>query len=455
VKFDDFPMNATERRATAGLAAIFSVRMLGLFLILPVFALYADHLPGRTPFLVGLAIGIYGLTQALLQIPFGMASDRFGRKPVIVSGLIIFAIGSVVAANATTLEGVIVGRALQGAGAIAAAIIALLADLTRENQRTKAMAIIGMSIGMSFLLALVLGPILYGVIGMPGIFWLTGGLALLAVAGVVLLVPTPVRHVPRSAPWQDLWHMARQPRLLFLDGGVFVLHAVLTASFVVVPTMLSVKVGLAAKDHWMMYLPVLLLSLFILVPLLFLAERRHQLQRVFPGAILLLAIAHVVIFVGQSNIIGLGIGMVLFFGAFNALEALMPSLVSRFAPSGNKGAAVGVYNTAQFTGVFAGGALGGILVGEFGAIGTIMLSVGALVLWLLVALNVKIDDRTEMRTVRVEVADDKEARQMAARLGAVPGVLEAVVVREERIAYLKVDRERLDQGALNHLAETL
>ncbi|MFV1997723.1 MAG: MFS transporter [Acidiferrobacterales bacterium] len=380
-------MNARERRATAGLAGIFAVRMLGLALILPVFAIYAEQLAGHTPFLVGMALGIYGLTQALLQIPFGVASDRFGRKPVIITGLLIFTLGSIVAAMATTIEGVIVGRALQGAGAVAAAVIALLADLTRDEQRTKAMALVGMSIGGSFILALVAGPMLYDVVSVPGIFWLTAILALVGIVILVLFIPTPVRVVSQTPSLSLLKDALRDRRMARLNFGIFVLHAAMTAIFVVVPLMLLYQAGIAGDKHWQVYLPVLLASLVIMVPILVIAERRQKLHHIFPFAILLLVLSQGVIYWGQNSAWGIALGLWLFFGAFNALEALMPSLVSRMVPPDSKGAAVGVFSSSQFLGTFVGGAVGGAVLGAFGGSAVFLLSSILLLLWFVVALG--------------------------------------------------------------------
>lgn len=380
-------MNARERRATAGLAGIFAVRMLGLALILPVFAIYAEQLAGHTPFLIGLALGIYGLTQALFQIPFGIASDRFGRKPVIVTGLLIFMLGSVVAAMATTIEGVIVGRTLQGAGAVAAAVIALLADLTRDDQRTKAMALVGMSIGASFMLALILGPMLYDVVSVPGIFWLTAIMALVGIVILVLFIPTPARVVSHAPLLSQLKDALKDRRLARLDFGIFILHAVMMAIFVVVPPMLVNQAGIAGAKHWQVYLPVLLASLVIMVPLLVIAERRQKLNLVFPFAILLLALSQGVIHWGQSSVWGIAVGLWLFFGAFNALEGLMPSLVSRLAPADGKGAAVGVFSSSQFFGVFVGAIGSGAIHGAFGVQAVFTFTSILLLLWFVVSLG--------------------------------------------------------------------
>jgi predicted MFS family arabinose efflux permease len=380
------PMTPLERRATSSLAAIMALRMLGLFLMLPVLALYAEDLRGHTPFLVGLAMGIYGLTQAVLQIPFAMASDRLGRKQVIVTGLLIFAVGSAVAALAHTIEGVIIGRAIQGAGAVSAAVIALVADLTRNEQRTKAMAFIGISIGSSFIIAMLVAPPLQGIIGVPGIFWATGGLALGGIVLLLLAVPAPQRFTPATTPVADLMRMLRNPRLRRFDLGIFTLHATMTAVFLMVPTLLKEHAGLAIHDQWKVLLPAMVLSVFIMLPLVYVAERYRKIPTVFPIAIVLIIVSQGLMYFGRNSAVDLTIGMMVFFGGFNVLEALLPSLVSRAAPPESKGAAMGVYNSSQFIGVFVGGAVGGWLFGTWGAEGVVIGAVAVLALWLLLTV---------------------------------------------------------------------
>lgn len=363
------PMTAVERRAVAGLAGIYSTRLLGLFLILPVFALYAQTLEGYTPHLAGLALGIYGLTQACLQLPFGIASDRFGRKPVIAAGLLLFAIGSVMAALADSMTGVLIGRALQGAGAVSAAVTALVADLTRETQRTKAMAAIGITVGASFLISIPLGSALDTIVGVPGIFWLT---ALLAVAGMLILwlaVPTPTRiDRRRPAPvLRELGAVLRDARLLRLNVGIFALHAALTATFVVLPTVLVERAGLPANEHAALYLPLMLLSALPLFPIISLSERRGWQHGVFAGSVLVLCLAQAALSLQNGSLVGIGVSLLVFFIAFNVLEASLPSLVSKMAPAAAKGAAIGVYSTFQFLGAFVGGAGGGWLHQHYSA----------------------------------------------------------------------------------------
>ncbi|MFP5349809.1 MAG: MFS transporter [Gammaproteobacteria bacterium] len=361
-------MSAVERRAVFSLAGIYSTRLLGLFLILPVFALYAQTLEDYTPRLAGLALGIYGLTQACLQLPFGIASDRFGRKPVIAAGLVLFAIGSVVAALADSMWGVLIGRALQGAGAVSAAVTALVADLTRETQRTKAMAVIGISVGASFLISIPLGSALNTIIGVPGIFWLTAVLAVASLLILWLAVPPPTASArrERSPVLKELSAVLRNGRLLQLNIGIFALHAAPTATFVVLPTALVEQAGLPANEHAALYLPLMLLSALPLFPIISLSERRHWQHGVFAGSVLVLCLAQAALALQNGSLLGIGISLLVFFMAFNVLEASLPSLVSKMAPANAKGAAIGVYSTFQFLGAFVGGDRGGWLHQHYG-----------------------------------------------------------------------------------------
>ncbi|BAU49878.1 MFS transporter [Sulfurifustis variabilis] len=445
------PLTPLERRSVAGLAGIFATRLLGLFLILPVFALYAEGLSGYTPFLAGLALGVYGLTQAFLQIPFGMLSDRLGRKPVIAVGLLLFAVGSAIAALADSIAGVIVGRALQGAGAISAAVVALVADLTREEVRTKAMAIIGITVGASFLGSLLLGPALDSVIGVPGIFWLTAGLAGVGLAVLFGTVPTPTAGPPagsRRPVRAEFLLVLRDPALLRLDIGIFVLHAVLTATFVVLPMTLVRYAGLPGERHWSVYLPLMLASVVFLFPLIAAGERPRGFRPVFAGSVLALALAQGALYLGHSELPYLLAALFLFFTGFNVLEASLPSLISRTAPSTAKGAAIGIYSTFQFFGAFVGGAAAGWMHGRFG-LASVYAGAGALLaVWFLVAVFTPPPARLTTRTLQVGRRAPAEARDLASRLAAIPGVAEATVIADEGVAYLKVDDTALDDAAL-------
>ena len=441
------PMNRSERRSVGALAGVFSLRMFGLFLVLPVMALYAAQMEGATPFMIGLAVGIYGLTQALFQIAFGALSDRFGRKPLIVFGLLVFAAGSVVAAMADTLAGVIIGRALQGSGAIAAVVLALVADLTREQQRVKAMALIGMSIGASFLLALMAGPALDRWIGVGGIFWLTAVLALGCIVVVVWWVPTP-RHAagdPGSRASKDYFReVMANAHLLRLDVGIFTLHMVLTAVFVVAPFALVETLGLERDSHWQVYVPVLVGSILLMAPLLILGMRRERTFWVFRLAILIVLVGQCVLFSGADQAISLIAGLVCFFVGFNLLEAMLPSLMTRLSPGYAKGTAIGVYNTFEFAGVFAGGALGGILLGLFGSSGVFAFCVLATLMWLLVASTGTTPQLRNSVTLRLDRERDLTSGAIEQGLGALNGVDEVTVLPKDCVAYLRVDESCFD-----------
>lgn len=377
-------MSPEERRAGASLASIFALRMLGLFLILPVFSVHAKTLPGGDNLaLVGFALGAYGLTQAVFQIPYGVASDYLGRKQVIVAGLLIFALGSFVAAWAPDMTWVIVGRVLQGAGAISAAVTALAADLTREEHRTKVMAMIGSSIGLVFALSLVGAPILYGWIGMAGLFILTGVLALAAI--VLLLKAVPPAPPPHGHEKLPLRRVIFDADLLRLNLGIFVLHMVQMAMFVVIPHALIDFAGLPAADHWKVYLPAVLVSFAVMIPAIIAAERKDKMRPVFRGAIALLVVVQVGLLVAGQGLWTLALWLLLFFVAFNVLEATLPSLVSRTAPPAAKGAALGVYNTTQAMGLFIGGAAGGYIAQHFGDNAVFSAGAGLCLIWLVVA----------------------------------------------------------------------
>ena len=381
-------MNPLEWRASMALASIFGLRMLGMFIILPVFALYAAHLQGGDDkTLVGIALGAYGLTQALLQIPLGWLSDRIGRKPVIAGGLVVFALGSFVAAMAGSIGGIILGRIIQGAGAISAAIIALTADLTREEIRTKAMALIGVTIGITFSISMVLAPALYPLIGIPGIFTLTGVLALAAIAVALWVVPDPVRSA-QPAERASIGQVLRLVELLRLNWGIFVLHASLMATFVVVPSAL-VQAGLPQADHWKLYLPVMGGSFILMIPGVALSHGKWR-KNVFLVSVAALLAAQGMLFAGLDSVRGIASALTVFFVAFNVLEASLPSLVTVVTPPGAKGTATGVYSSIQFMGAFCGGALAGLLSKHWGP-NAVPVFCGALtILWLMVAWPMQI-----------------------------------------------------------------
>lgn len=383
-------MNALEWRATGSLAGLYMARMIGLFMVLPVLALYARELPNATPITVGLALGIYGLTQALMQLPFGIASDRLGRKPIIIVGMLIFAGGSLLAATADSLNWLIAGRALQGAGAVGAVVNALLADLTREAERTKAMLVLGVGIGASFVFGFVLGPLIDIWIGVPGIFLLTAGMALVCIP--VLLWGTPPAPKPRAAHAgirRDLRQVLTDTQLLRMDAGIFLLHAMLTALFVRLPVVLEVELGVPESQHWLVYLPVMAGSLVLTLPLMHIAERRGRLKEVFVGAVALITLANLSLMWLDTWLAGVVIALLAFFGAFNLLEATLPSLISRLCPQQLRGAGMGVYSSSQFLGIFVGGVVGGVAAaygGDLGVFGVCAIFGG---IWLLIAVGLK------------------------------------------------------------------
>ncbi len=420
-------------------------------MLLPVLALYAGDLEGATPMLIGLAIGVYGLTQAGLQIPFGQLSDRFGRKPVIATGLLIFALGSIVAALSDSIVGVIIGRALQGAGAISAAIMALAADLTREDQRTKAMAIIGISIGASFLFAFMLGPFLSGFIGVSGLFWLAAVLAFSALIVLFLLVPNPehsTHHRECQSLPSQIGDVLHNHGLLRLNVGIFSLHLVITACFVVIPLILRDNLLIAPADHWHVYIPILISSIVIMGPFLSIAERKSRVKTFFIIAILLLSLSLLLLAFLPYSLYPIATALVLFFTAFNFLEANLPSLVSRTASADNRGTALGVYSTGQFLGTFLGGILGGWFYGSMGP-GSVFAGCAFITsIWFLIAWGMDEPESLKNHILNVGDIESAAAQRLGQKLLGLRGVKEAIVIAEEGVAYLKIDPRECDKEQL-------
>lgn len=385
-------MNIIERRSTISLSMIIALRLMGLFMVLPLFALYASHLPGATPFLIGLAMGVYGLMQAILQIPFGIMSDHYGRKHMIAIGLIIFILGSVVAALSTEIWGLFIGRALQGAGAVGGTLIALMADLTREEQRTKAMAFAGMTIGLSFMLSLMLGPLFASWVQVNGIFWIG---ALFGIFSLVLLyafVPDPTQsanHLKPSPQPEHFYSILTHPELARLNIGIFILHAIFTASFVVIPIGLQSFAMLQGNEQWILYLPILFVAFCIAVPCLLTAEKWRQVKPFFIAGIILLLLSEMLFWLSSYRLLLSSVSLLLFFSAFSLLEAFLPSLISRAAPASRKGTALGIYSFAQFFGIFIGGAVGGWLYGRFGLIQVNIFCAILAIIWLAIAFKMK------------------------------------------------------------------
>ncbi|EMN3919490.1 MFS transporter [Citrobacter farmeri] len=437
---NDYKMTPGELRATWGLGTVFSLRMLGMFMVLPVLTTYGMALQGASEALIGLAIGIYGLAQAIFQIPFGLLSDRIGRKPLIVGGLAVFILGSIIAALSDSIWGIILGRALQGSGAIAAAVMALLSDLTREQNRTKAMAFIGVSFGITFAIAMVLGPIITHVLGLNALFWM---IAVLATAGIVLtlwVVPDSANHVLNRESGMVKGSFSKvlaEPKLLKLNFGIMCLHILLMSTFVALPGQLA-DAGLPAAEHWKVYLVTMLISFGSVVPFIIYAEVKRRMKRVFLFCVALIVIAEIVLWGAGAHFWELIIGVQLFFLAFNLMEALLPSLISKESPAGYKGTAMGVYSTSQFLGVALGGSLGGWVDGMFDGQTVFLAGAFLAVVWLAVASTMK--EPPYVSSLRVvippEIAADDVLKQ---RLLATKGVSEVLIAQQEHSAYVKID----------------
>lgn len=443
-------MNAQERRAASGLSLVFAFRMLGMFMVLPVLVTYGQDLVGATPFLLGLAIGAYGLTQAALQIPFGMLSDRVGRLPIIYLGLLIFAAGSVVAGMSDSVWGVIAGRVLQGAGAISAAVMALLSDLTREQHRTKAMAMIGISIGISFAVAMVVGPLITRGFGLSGLFWFTAAMALFGMVIIAFAVPKPteqIRHRESGVAPAALSATLRNVALLRLNLGIFALHALLMASFIALPLALIEQGGLPKEEHWWVYLIALFVGFFAMLPFIIYGEKKRQMKRVFIGAISVLLLSELFFWWFGHNLVFLVVGTVVFFTAFNLLEATLPSLISKIAPAGAKGTAMGVYSTSQFLGAALGGMLGGWLFTVGGASLVFAGCAALAALWLIFAANMQEPPYVTSMRLPVFPAAIQDTQWLTA-LSSQAGVMDAVLVAEEAAVYVKFDTQIIDRASV-------
>ncbi|HQO16909.1 MAG TPA: MFS transporter [Methylotenera sp.] len=457
-------MTPLEVRATTSLASIYGLRMFGMFSILPIFAIYAASFPEHpTPFMIGLALGAYGLTQAFFQLPFGMASDKYGRKPMIYLGLGIFAVGSMVAALAMNIEGVIIGRALQGAGAVSAVVTALLADLTRDEHRTKAMATIGATIGVAFAISLVGGPILNQWIGVPGIFFMTALLTLAAIAVVKFVVPDPVHsyhHSDASATPEKLKDVLKNKQLLRLNYGIFALHAAQMAMFVVVPFAITKSSQIEVNQHWHIYLPVLIGSFILMVPAIIYAEKQAKMKQVFVLAIGLMLIAQLMFSVSIQHFWGIVFSLTLYFVAFNILEATLPSIISKIAPAAAKGTAMGVYNTTQSLGIFVGGALGGYLSHQFGYASVFIFCSVMMILWLIFAYSMQAPPAVKTKMFSMDESalnmNATEVEALKRSLTNLQGVLEVAVLPKELTVILKLDKSQsLNEAEIETLVHQL
>ena len=421
--------------------------MLGLFMVLPVLALHIDGYSGASPLLLGVTLGIYGLTQAVLQIPLGLLSDKIGRRPVIVGGLVVFIIGSVIAASAESITWLIIGRAVQGAGAIASTLMALVSDLTSEENRTKSMAAIGASIGLSFMLAMILGPAISTAMGLAGIFWVTALLGLIGIAVFLGAVPRAISVQHNRETLTDIGQMGRlfyAPNLWRLNVGIFTLHLVLMAGFVVIPTILTEEMGISGDSLWWVYLLLIGGGFFAMLPVMILSEKYRRQKYSFVAAVAIMAILMSVLSVCRGNLLT-GFLLWLFFAAFNLLEAMLPSWLSKVCPAGQKGTAMGIYSTSQFLGAFAGGILGGWSLQQFGIDGLFVLLSAILAIWCLVALGLQTP--RPLQTVVLNVGDMAHEK-FAKLILNVPGVEDILVVKGEQLAYAKVDKKTVDMSVL-------
>ena len=449
-------MNSVEKRAILGVGGIFALRMIGLFMIVPVFSVYGNNYAHATPFLIGLAVGIYGLGQAIFQIPMSLAADKFPRKPIIFLGLILFAAGGMIAANATDIYEVIIGRALAGSGAVSAVLMALLADVTREEMRTKAMATMGLTIATSIMLAFAFGPLLVGSLGIAGLFWLTAGFAILAML-LLLVVPTPLRvlkhNLDNKSIGEQLATVLKIGDLNRLHLGIFALHLTMTAIFVILPHQLNDVLGLSVRQQGMVYLPLLFIGFAIAIPFIIIAEKQRKMRQVFLGAMALMTVSLILLALGSQIGVGIIFGLLLYFMGFNLLEATIPSWISKRAPVANKATAMGLNSSSQFFGAFVGGAMGGLLLSQPNLLawGILAVIMGAALL-----LIVPIAQPPYLSSTTVTIPKNINIQDWSRQVLAVDGVDELVIMAKEQVAYLKLDKTQLTEDSrqvLSHLAQ--
>ncbi|MGP9690707.1 MFS transporter [Psychrobacter sp. AOP30-A2-5] len=445
-------MNSVEKRAILGVGGIFALRMIGLFMIVPVFSVYGDNYAHATPFLIGLAVGIYGLGQAIFQIPMSLAADKFPRKPIIFLGLILFALGGIIAANATDIYEVIIGRALAGSGAVSAVLMALLADVTREEMRTKAMATMGLTIATSIMLAFAFGPLLVGSLGISGLFWLTSGFAVLAML-LLLFVPTPLRvlkhNLDNKSIGQQLATVLKIGDLNRLHIGIFALHLTMTAIFVILPHQLNEVMGLSVRQQGLVYLPLLFIGFAVAIPFIIIAEKKRKMRQVFLGAIALMTAALAILAIGSQVGVGIILGLLLYFMGFNLLEATIPSWISKRAPVANKATAMGLNSSSQFFGAFVGGAMGGLLLSQPNLLAWGILAV---IMGVALLIIIPIAQPPYLSSTTVTIPKNINIQDWSRQMLAVDGVDELVVMAKEQVAYLKLDKTQLTDDSRMQLS---
>ena len=447
-------MNALERRSTFALSSIFALRMLGLFMIIPVFSVAGQSYEYATPALIGLAVGVYGLTQAILQIPFSLIADRFSRKPLVVIGLLLFALGGAIAAMSDTIYGVIIGRAIAGGGAVSAVVMALLADVTREENRMKAMATMGMSIGLSFVVAFTLGPWLTGLVGISGLFWVTTIMGLAAIA-MLLMVPKVTRHHRNFQQGYliQLKQVLKMGELNRLHVSVFSLHLLLTAMFIYVPSQLIEFANIPLASHGWVYLPLLVISLFFAFPSIILAEKYRKMRGIFLTAIAGIIVGLLVLIFGFESKYILLTGLGIFFIAFNVMEALLPSWLSKVAPIQSKATAMGVNASSQFLGAFFGGTLGGqLLLLNDTSMGWSILTAVAII-WLLISFGLA--QPRYLSSLVLSLPENRQTDEWTSQLLSIHGIEEVVVMPEQQVAYVKVDKQQINDTARQQLTHLL
>ena len=445
-------MNSVEKRAILGVGGIFALRMIGLFMIVPVFSVYGDNYAHATPFLIGLAVGIYGLGQAIFQIPMSLAADKFPRKPIIMLGLILFAVGGMIAANATDIYEVIIGRALAGSGAVSAVLMALLADVTREEMRTKAMATMGLTIATSIMLAFAFGPLLVGSLGISGLFWLTAGFAVLAML-LLFVVPTPMRvlkhNLDNKSIGEQLATVLKIGDLNRLHFGIFALHLTMTAIFVILPHQLTEVMGLSVRQQGLVYLPLLFVGFAVAIPFIIIAEKKRKMRQVFLAAIAFMTAALALLALGSQVGVGIIVGLLLYFMGFNLLEATIPSWISKRAPVANKATAMGLNSSSQFLGAFVGGAMGGLLLNQSNLLAWGLLS---LVMGIALLLIIPIAQPPYLSSTTVTIPKNINIQDWSRQMLAVDGVDELVVMAKEQVAYLKLDKTQLTDDSRQQLS---